>query len=127
MGNILPSDWNSSLSPMSTYRFAECRKVQLIKRTYKSEKQSGNHPLRLWNRIWERITNLSSRMSRLIEGASTGKGLGIKFLRHIERTKILFHLISANRCIRRKDYKIINKKRTETHNKELAEKQNMCF
>ncbi len=43
----------------------------------------------------------------LISGASRGKGLGIKFLRHIERTKILFHLISSESDDFLKDYELI--------------------
>ena len=43
----------------------------------------------------------------LIEGASSGRGLGIKFLRHIERTKIIFHLIDAESEDPLKDYSVI--------------------
>ncbi len=40
----------------------------------------------------------------LIEGASVGRGLGSKFLRHIERTKFLVHLVSAEQEDLQKSY-----------------------
>jgi len=58
----------------------------------------------------------------LIEGASKGKGLGIKFLRHIERTKVLFHLISSESNSPIKDYRIIRKE-LERYNKKLLEQK----
>jgi len=45
----------------------------------------------------------------LIEGASSGKGLGVKFLKHIERTKIIFHLVSAEAEDPVRDYEIVRK------------------
>lgn len=62
----------------------------------------------------------------LIEGASSGKGLGIKFLRHIERTKVIFHLISAESPDAIKDYKTIRQE-LEKYNKELLKKQEYLF
>lgn len=44
----------------------------------------------------------------IIEGASQGKGLGLKFLRHIERTKALLFLIEAVSEDVKKDFEILN-------------------
>ena len=43
----------------------------------------------------------------VISGASFGKGLGHKFLRHIKRTKAIFHCISATSENIKRDYEII--------------------
>ncbi len=62
----------------------------------------------------------------LIEGASKGKGLGIKFLRHVERTKILFHFIVADSADPVLDYKTVRGE-LEAYNKLLLEKPEYLF
>ena len=62
----------------------------------------------------------------LIEGSSKGKGLGIKFLRHVERTKILFHFIAADSADPVLDYKTVRGE-LEAYNKLLLEKPEYLF
>jgi len=62
----------------------------------------------------------------LIEGASDGKGLGIKFLRHIERTRIIFHFIAADSLDPVLDYKTVRNE-LKKHNKLLLEKPEYLF
>lgn len=58
----------------------------------------------------------------LIHGASEGKGLGYKFLRHIKRTKILFHCISLESTRLITNYKTIRAE-LKSYSPELAEKK----
>ncbi|MBI2036826.1 MAG: GTPase ObgE [Candidatus Liptonbacteria bacterium] len=62
----------------------------------------------------------------LIEGASRGKGLGIKFLRHVERAPVLFHLVSAESRDPEGDYKAIRKELGE-YNAKLLEREEYVF
>ena len=58
----------------------------------------------------------------LIEGASEGAGLGIDFLKHIERTRMLVHVVDISGSEGRdpyEDYKKINKE-LASYSKELA-------
>ena len=65
-------------------------------------------------------------MPGLIKGASKGKGLGTKFLRHIERTKTLFHFISAESIDPVKDYQMIRNE-LDLYNQELLKKTEYVF
>lgn len=57
----------------------------------------------------------------LIEGASDGKGLGDQFLRHVERTAVLLHLVDAYGNDVADDYKTI-KSELKKYSKELAKR-----
>ncbi len=58
----------------------------------------------------------------LIEGASEGKGLGIKFLRHITRTKVLLHCLSLENDDFLAAYKTIRAE-LAAYSEELADKK----
>lgn len=61
----------------------------------------------------------------LIEGAHQGKGLGIRFLKHVERTKVLAHLVDVSPGTQRdpvEDYKTICRE-LEFYNPSLFERR----
>ncbi len=62
----------------------------------------------------------------LIEGASSGKGLGIKFLKHIERVGTLLHCVASDSENPKKDYQTIRKELGE-YNPELLEKKEIIL
>ena len=66
-------------------------------------------------------TILIADIPGLIEGASEGKGLGIDFLRHVERTSVLLHLIDAYTDDIAKAYQVIRAELSK-YSDELAER-----
>ncbi|HTK03448.1 MAG TPA: Obg family GTPase CgtA [Alphaproteobacteria bacterium] len=59
----------------------------------------------------------------LIEGASNGKGLGIGFLKHIEKVKILIHCIDASSNDYERDYQTIRNELGKYNKNLLAKKE----
>lgn len=58
----------------------------------------------------------------IIEGAASGRGLGVRFLRHIERNSVLLFMISADSDNLSKEYSILLKE-LEMYNPELLDKE----
>ena len=57
----------------------------------------------------------------IIEGAAEGKGLGHRFLRHIERNSVLLFLIPADSKDHKKEFEILHKE-LEEYNPEMLQK-----
>ncbi len=62
----------------------------------------------------------------LIEGAAEGKGLGIKFLRHVARTKLLVHCIPADSEDPIKDYETVRAE-IANYSESLSKKPEIVF
>lgn len=60
----------------------------------------------------------------IIEGAHLGKGLGVRFLRHIERNSILLFMIPCDSSNIRKDFSILMNE-LEKYNPELLDKRRL--
>ncbi len=59
----------------------------------------------------------------LIEGASEGKGLGSKFLRHIARTELLVHCVSLESETPEDDYKVVRQEIAKYSGADLGNKR----
>ena len=60
----------------------------------------------------------------IIEGAHEGKGLGTRFLRHIERNSVLLFMVPADSDNIKTDYEILLGELTQ-YNPELLDKQRL--
>lgn len=73
----------------------------------------------------ERRSFVVADIPGLIEGASEGQGLGHQFLRHVERCRVLIHLVDLSAADEGrdpvKDFDILNRE-LEKHSAELADK-----
>lgn len=72
-------------------------KSSLLNALTRAKSKVGDYPFTtLSPNLGDFYGHILADIPGLIEGASSGKGLGIKFLKHVERTGILLHLVSAD-------------------------------
>jgi len=72
----------------------------------------------------EEVNIVVADIPGLIEGAAEGRGLGHKFLKHIERTRAIVHVLSANSEDIVADYRIVRKE-LEKFSKSLTKKDEL--
>src|SRR3989304_10444357 len=87
-------------------------KSTLINHLTNSNAKVANYPfttltpnLGVWNLFDKNL--IIADIPGLIEGASVGKGLGDEFLKHIERTKVIVHIIDPLEKDALESYKIL--------------------
>lgn len=103
--------------------FPNAGKTSLLNAVTKANAKVGSYEFTTLNpNLGDLYGSIIADIPGLIEGASDGKGLGHKFLKHISRTKILAHCISCEDEDPTKSYKVIRNE-LQKHNTELSQKE----
>ena len=103
-------------------------KSTLLSKISNAEPKIADYPFTTLNPILGAMRNnltkklLVADIPGLIEGAHEGKGIGDKFLAHIERCKILLHIIDCSEKNLIESYKIIRKELTK-YGKKVSQKK----
>jgi len=88
--------------------FPNAGKSSLLNELTSAKPKIGNYPFTTLEPNLGQLENkILADIPGLIKGASTGKGLGIKFLKHIEKVSLLFHCISCESDDLEKSYNTI--------------------
>lgn len=102
-------------------------KSSLLKFITNAKPKVGNYPFTTLEPNLGMLDGITlADIPGLIEGASSGKGLGIHFLQHIEKTKLLIHCIESTEENVLKAYEIV-KNEFETYNKNILSKKQVIF
>jgi len=107
--------------------FPNAGKSSLLKELTSAKPKIDNYPFTtLEPNLGELNGKIIADIPGLIEGASEGKGLGIKFLKHIERVSLLFHCISCEIDDPIKSYQTIRNE-LKKFNSKLMDKQEVIL
>ena len=104
----------------------EKERPKLIPRSKYVEDEHPNDHASIWGSYFDRKEVTLADIPGLVEGAHKGIGLGDKFLRHIERCKVLLHLIDLSEDNLVKSYRQITKE-LSSYDKKLSEKKEIIF
>ncbi len=118
------------LADVGLVGFPNVGKSTLLSRTTKADPKIANYHFTTLEpnlgvvEIAEHMNFVLADIPGIIEGASEGVGLGHDFLRHIERTRLLIHVVDVSSIEGRNpmdDFKIINEELSK-YNMELEER-----
>ncbi len=105
--------------------FPNAGKSSLLNELTRSRSRVGAYPFTTLDpHLGDFYGRILADIPGLIEGASEGRGLGSRFLKHIERTRFLVHLVSAEQEDPVSSYRAIRKE-LEAFGSELAQKEEL--